>query len=261
MVLLSEVFLFLYCDDNRGVNLAADENTKKVAICTNEFLTVRTDPYVLASKIDFLEKGEQVEILNVSIRKDRVGKKKYHWYKIKKNNGIIGWSSGAYLNVFEIDDDKVELEREALLDKEIKNIEKLVYGKFWSVNNQGVFTREKIYFFAENQYAAGRVNSKMEDGLFTVDPTKKIIEFDNGTSVGNKVSYIIAGEHLTLYGKRYNRTVRLIKGDNNPYSDDITKEEHLPDFLKKDTDKTKDKTEKKNSTANKEKNSNKNKAN
>lgn len=208
------------CQDEQNVHLsgAQGKGKKKVGISSVANLTVRSDPFVLSTKYDFLAKGEQVDILNVSRKKDRLGKHNSYWYKIRTSQGIIGWVYGAYLNIVDAGDSKkIEEQQAALWDKEGAKLKNALVGQFISVNNEGIYTAEKLIFYPDGNYKAGRgPKNKYWDGTYTILPSQSTIELSQSSTVGKKIAYVLSGDSVLLYGKAYGSTVKLVKVEDDP---------------------------------------------
>jgi hypothetical protein len=62
---------------------------------------MREDPNLQATHLQFLEKGQRVEVLDRSGLEMRIGEMNDYWYKVRTANGQEGWSYGAFIDLGE----------------------------------------------------------------------------------------------------------------------------------------------------------------
>lgn len=80
----------------------ADTASRKVigvGELNDDRVRLRKESGLNGEKIRLLQKGECVEILNVSQNKERIDGKEYPWIKIRTNKDEIGYVYGEYLNI------------------------------------------------------------------------------------------------------------------------------------------------------------------
>ena len=87
-----------------GFRVAKNSNTpsrKVIAVgeLNDDRVRLRKELGLNGEKIRLLQKGECVEILNVSQNKERIDGKEYPWIKIRTNKDEIGYVYGEYLNI------------------------------------------------------------------------------------------------------------------------------------------------------------------
>ncbi|UCF96632.1 MAG: SH3 domain-containing protein [Spirochaetaceae bacterium] len=60
---------------------------------------VRAFPTLRAEILDHLEKGDRVEVLDRSGRRERIGEMSDYWYLVRKEDGPVGWSYGHFIDL------------------------------------------------------------------------------------------------------------------------------------------------------------------
>ena len=71
------------------------------AILNDDRVRMREWPLLDAKHLAFLEEGEEVEVLDRSGIKVKIGDMEDYWYKIKRSDGQTGWSYGYFLDLAE----------------------------------------------------------------------------------------------------------------------------------------------------------------
>lgn len=139
----------------------------ETAIVQYEGLKVRNGPNTMSAEVGKLSDGQQVKLLTRSPEKVKIATMEAHWYRIKTDQGLIGWVYGAYLDIESSargDIAKIKAEEKEEFLKKLK-------GRWFGVTDTGGLLRIYIAFIdAENP---------PENDEFTAD-------FEIG--FGNKVS-------------------------------------------------------------------------
>ena len=71
------------------------------AVLNDDRVRMREWPLLDAKHLAFLEEGEEVEVLDRSGIKVKIGDMEDYWYKIKRSGGQTGWSYGYFLDLAE----------------------------------------------------------------------------------------------------------------------------------------------------------------
>ena len=71
------------------------------AVLNDDRVRMREWPLLDAKHLAFLEEGEEVEVLDRSGIKVKIGDMEDYWYKIKRSGGQTGWSYGHFLDLAE----------------------------------------------------------------------------------------------------------------------------------------------------------------
>jgi hypothetical protein len=60
---------------------------------------VRAYPTLGAEILGHLERGDRVEVLERSGMRENIGEMDEYWYRIRKEDGLTGWSYGYFIDL------------------------------------------------------------------------------------------------------------------------------------------------------------------
>lgn len=101
LLLVASVNIYLFSND---LIYTALEEQKPLAYCTVENLRVRSRPGTGYMIIANLRYNEPVMIIERDSKKRVVNGQDQYWYKIRRADGTVGWSYGAYLQLYPLKD-------------------------------------------------------------------------------------------------------------------------------------------------------------
>jgi predicted small secreted protein len=99
-VLFALICLLAACGSGTAPGAGTDGPVMDRAVALINDSSVRVEPFFFSTPVGLLNKGDQVEIINRSAEKTRIGKVEDYWYQIRLNNGITGWSFGGNLRLY-----------------------------------------------------------------------------------------------------------------------------------------------------------------
>lgn len=77
-------------------------------VVTSEFLRVRESAVLSAEILSYLRRGEVIEVLGRSDRREQVEGESEYWYHVS-HEGVRGWAYGAYIGVTHSRDSAIRL--------------------------------------------------------------------------------------------------------------------------------------------------------
>lgn len=95
--------IMVYCKKKEEKTYTIDtnskqkQNTKNIYIITGNTVNVRREASLKGTVLLQLNVDDEVEFLEKSAKKQKIGDKEFYWYKVKTNQSIKGWIYGAYL--------------------------------------------------------------------------------------------------------------------------------------------------------------------
>ncbi|HPJ33668.1 MAG TPA: SH3 domain-containing protein [Spirochaetota bacterium] len=224
--LLLSMILFLSCKGKEGDG-EDSENPEKheknpVAVVLTPNTAMRVDPLIFTTRISLLKKGEVAEILDRSSGKKNIGSKRDYWYKIRLNNGLIGWVYGSNLKI--LDDasrGNIDSYLSQFWEEETAELSKALHGKWWSVNRFNDFTNHCLEIYNDGKYKSYyKGSSKKIEGEYNFDFNKNKIIFLGDTSFSGDLSYVRRGDVYTLYNEEEKHEIKFKMINTNPESDD-----------------------------------------
>jgi hypothetical protein len=83
-----------------GATLGAKRALQKSATCIDSRVRVRSSPDLRGDTLGYLEKGDELELLERDLESMKIGTVNEYWYRIKRlSDGLTGWSFGQYLKL------------------------------------------------------------------------------------------------------------------------------------------------------------------
>ncbi|MFW5808143.1 MAG: SH3 domain-containing protein, partial [Spirochaetota bacterium] len=230
------IAFFLFCALTVSCGDTHDESTPLTApemedrsfgIILNENAAVRFQPQLHTARIEYLDKGDTVQIIGRSSEQSRIGGITDYWYYVSMPSGLTGWTFGSNLKILkEGDDFTIEDYREQVAQEKIELTLKQLKGKWWSVTKSGNFTSHMLMLYPDKTYRSTRGGLKKE-GTFDIDMNDKLIRFSDGTSFGDVLGFSERGQELVLEieGEEYTYRFKKISSETDK---DI--EEHLEEY-------------------------------
>lgn len=213
---------------------------KIFAVALNEYSAVRFQPQLNSSRIDYLNKGDNVEIIGHSAEQSKIGGVREYWYKIALPSGITGWTFGSNIKILkEGDDFSIEDYRQQVTAQKLERTIKQLKGKWWSVTQSGNFTSHMLMLYPDGTYKSSR-GSFRKEGSFTLDMDKKELSFSEGTSFGDKLNFFTRGQELVLEIETEDQTYRFKKIASET---DKETEERLEEYQIEDLEESSESTE------------------
>lgn len=159
--------------------------------------SLRVDPYIFSAKIDMLNKGETVKILEKSKSKSWIGSSSNFWYKILYKNSIPGWIYGENIKLIkkssysDVNDYMADY-----WEKEAEEIKNGISGKWWSLNPTGDFTNHCIEINRDGSYKSYEKSDIAQaiTGQYNFDFNKNEIVFLKGTTFKKNLNFIKRGD-------------------------------------------------------------------
>ena len=203
----------------------ATAGAKEIGVVTVSDAAVRIHPYIYTARVAVMSVGDFVEILDVSKEKAAVAGKLNYWYKVRLRSGITGWVYGTNLKVFtEGQDSSVESFAKELRAEESAKTMKDIKGKWWSVTDNESFTDNILSLQDDGKYiSAVKGSESFIEGDYTVDTITSTITFSKGSTVGDKINYIIRGDMYILEAVTENKRTKFKKISSDPeFKKDVT---------------------------------------
>lgn len=198
---------------------------------TSRVVSLRTNPVLLASEIQFLNRGDEVKIIGRSTKEVHISGMRDYWYRVQLDNDIEGWVFGPNLSIGKGKNIEESTEEANALIKE--ELERAIVGKWWEILTNGSTGYGRIYFWPDGVYKHGRGRGELvAQGKYTVDEKEKKIQLDKGSFMGTEISIKKIGSEYRLYGKNETRRIILRRAFLDPDAPEPG-EEHLKEV---DTD-------------------------
>lgn len=203
----------------------------KNATITSDVVSLRTNPVILASEIQFLHRGDEVKVIGRSTRPDRISGMMDYWYQVRLKNDIQGWVYGPNLSIGRGNNkQKSSEEARAALKEEL---ERAVVGKWWEILSNGSTGYGRIYFWPDGVYKHGFGRGELRaQGKYTIDVDEMKVVLDKGSYMGEQLSMRKVGSEYRIYGKTKSRRIVLRRAFLDPDAPEPGKE-HLEEL---DTD-------------------------
>lgn len=183
--------------DLKDSNTRVIKSDEYIGVIIARNTSLRIDPYIFSSKIDMLNKGETVTIIDKSKTKSWIGGISNYWYRVLYKNSIPGWIYGE--NIKLVKKSSFSNMNDYMADyweKEAEIIKNDIVGKWWSQNSDGDFTDHCIEIYKEGNYKSykkGDINNAIS-GEYNFDFNKNEIIFLKGTSFNKNLNFIKRGD-------------------------------------------------------------------
>lgn len=163
-------------------------------------VNMRIAPFVLASKVDVLQKGIPLKIVDRSDKKDRIGRSVDYWYRVRLINGLEGWIYGTGLTLNESPGKgenpvwNIPSTSSVIPDGDLR-------GK-WKVSSGGdSFKRVELLFRKDGTFLYQRGAEMPAEGTYKVDADLNSIQLKSGSLPdGTGIKYFFTGRELRLSG-------------------------------------------------------------
>jgi hypothetical protein len=197
---------------NDEIDFAPEEKKENLfGVVLNENAALRFQPQLYTTRIDEMDKGENVRIISRSAERSKIGGVTEYWYFVQLPSGITGWTFGSNLKVLrEGDEFSIEDYRKQVNQEKVARTMKQLKGKWWSVTASGSFTSHMLMLYPDYTYKSTRGGLKKE-GLFSLDMEKKLITFSEGTSFNDTLGFYERGQELVLEIETDEQTYRFKK--------------------------------------------------
>ncbi|MBN1531910.1 MAG: SH3 domain-containing protein [Spirochaetes bacterium] len=210
LILAVAICSIISCGNDDSIIGSSSQPTK--AIITSGNSAIRIDPLLFSGRVALLNKGEVVELLERSKTKSWVGDTNDFWYKVRRANGISGWTYGTNIRVLRPGTASMEQFIADFIKDDSKEMIKAITGKWWSVNSFGDFTSHCLEFYEDNKYKSYRKGSSVFiEGEYTFDLNKNQIIFIKGTTFGKTLDMIKRGQTYMLQKEMEDQVIRFKK--------------------------------------------------
>ncbi len=207
---------------------------KDMGVILTQDTALRIDPLVFSARIEQMNKGTIVEILERSSEERIIGGHKDYWYKIKLANRLTGWTFGRHLKVLDASGkETLESYLGKFWEEETEELSNDLHGKWWSINRYGDFTNHALEIFKDGRYRSYfKGGGKVIEGVYNFDFNKNMVIFLSGTTFDSDLNYIRKGNSNSLQRIEGKEEIRFKKINVNPSSE---VEEYEQDNKKEDT--------------------------
>jgi len=210
---------------------------KAVIISGNS--AIRIDPILFSSRIALLKKGEAVDVLEQSKLKSWIGDTNDYWYKIRRANGVSGWTYGQNIKIIRSGSDSLEQYISKFMKDDTKELTKALTGKWWSVNSFGDFTNHCLEIYEDNKYKSyTKGSSSFIEGEYTFDINKNQVIFLKGATFGNSLDMLKRGQMYFLQKEQedqllqFKRIASEIKEEQEEQEKTVTEKAEIPNESK-----------------------------
>lgn len=225
IIIILTASLLSSCGGN-GDDLDTTSGTAK-AVIVSPNAALRIDPILQSARIALLKKGEPVDVLERSKQKTWVGKSNDYWFKIKRANGITGWTYGQNIKILRSGVDSIEQYLTQAMEDDTEEITKAIVGKWWSVNSYGDFTYHCLELGEDRTYKSyTKGSTAFIEGEYSFDLKKNQIIFSKGATFGKNLDLNKRGQMYFLQIEKDKNLIQFKQiTDNIPEPEEEQKED------------------------------------
>lgn len=187
--------------------------TPKEAKVLVDGLKVRISPSVMGAEMGILKNNVNVQVLEKSASRVRVGKMSAHWYKVENPEGLKGWVYGAYLSI-EADPH--------LADEKARKLEKIkeaIIGRWYLTFQSGSMLDVFVAIYPDQKIAFGSAGKEHQKGEYQVlaqDSKVKLEISGIKKPVMEEFNAEMRNETLLFNAKYRGKEYKLKLSDKNP---------------------------------------------
>jgi hypothetical protein len=151
-------------------------NNYIIGIIQGRVVNLRSRPSLDAKVVSKCKKSEPVIYMMKSKQKTQIGKLNEYWYKIRTQEGIVGWIYGHYLNILTHDKKGLDGLLRDLIEREFKDQLFQLPNIFYTLELESVHFRQKTYYLFHTHWKAQEVVSCETMIYLHIDDLMKIAE-------------------------------------------------------------------------------------
>ncbi|MCX7678768.1 MAG: SH3 domain-containing protein [Spirochaetes bacterium] len=199
IILIGFAIVFARCAQDKEPQELNFKKDKVVGVVIRENAVLRIDPIVYSARVALIKRAEIVEVLGKSKEPAIVGGAKGYWYKVKAQNGIVGWMWGKNIRFF-TNESKSTIDSyvSEFWEKESERLKKLISGRWWSINKRGDFTEHALEIFPEGKYKSYVKGGQPIEGIYNINLKDNEVVFVNGTTFKTNLNIVQRGTLLFL---------------------------------------------------------------